>query len=33
MSEINHFKFFVIMRNNVADDVRRMLTCYDLIEY
>jgi fructose-specific phosphotransferase system component IIB len=31
MSEINHFKK-IIMQNDVADDVERMLMCHDLIE-
>jgi hypothetical protein len=30
MSKINHFNFF-IMRNNMAYDVGRMLTWYNLI--
>jgi hypothetical protein len=33
MSEINYVKFFIIMQNNVTDDVGWMLMWHDLIGY
>jgi hypothetical protein len=31
MNEISHFKVLLLMQNDMADDVRWMLTWYDLI--
>jgi hypothetical protein len=33
MNEINHLKVLLLMQNDVVDDVRWMLTWYDLIGF